>query len=127
MKTFQIIGAALLMMSLLMMSATPAMAQINPFRSNKTGPTLSTTDMDLLGASIAKLNGAKDVAVGSKESWSNPATASYGTSEVTRIFRNGKVSCHRVHHEVGAQGRTPPRPYDLTWCRTPAGSWKLKS
>jgi hypothetical protein len=35
--------------------------------------------------------------------------------------------CHAMHHEVYAQGITPPNSYDLTWCRANDGKWKIKS
>jgi hypothetical protein len=107
--------------------ASQAYAQINPFRSNRTGPTLSATDLDLLGDSISKLNTTPQLQVGAKDDWSNPATGSQGTNEVTKIFTAGKLPCHAMHHDVSAEGRTPVRTYDLTWCRASDGKWKIKS
>jgi surface antigen len=115
--------AAFIVLSL----AVPATAQINPFRSNRNGPTLSATDLDLLGASVNRLNQKQDLQVGAEEKWSNPATGSYGSSTVSRIFTKGKLPCHAMHHEVFAQGREPSRTYDLTWCRVANGQWKIAS
>jgi len=107
--------------------AVPALAQINPFRSNRWGPTLSATDVELMGDSIAKLNRKPNVEVGAEERWSNPATGSYGTSTITRILVEAKRPCHAMHHEFFAQGQPPPSSYDLTWCRISNGQWKIAS
>ena len=107
--------------------ASQADAQINPFKSNRTGPTLSATDLDLLGDSVRRLNTNPQLQVGAHDDWSNPATGSHGTSEVTKIFMSGKRPCHAMHHEISPQGRTPLTPYDLTWCLASDGKWKIKS
>jgi hypothetical protein len=104
--------------------ASPAMAQINPFRSQRFGPQLTQADTNMLFASIDRLNKRKDIAVGSKESWRNPRTGSNGTTTVTAILDG---SCHRLHHEVFPRGHQPPGLYDLTWCPAPDGTWKIKS
>jgi surface antigen len=107
--------------------AVPAMAQINPFKNNRTGANLSATDLDLLGSSIDKLNRDPKLATGASEKWSNPATGSYGTSTVTKVFEQGHTPCHTMHHDVFTQGKSPARGYDLTWCRTAKGQWRVKS
>ena len=112
---------------ILIFASTAANAQINPFKSSRTGPTLSATDLDLLGDSISRLNRTPTLAVGAEDQWSNPATGSHGSSAVTRIFMDGRRPCHAMHHELYAQGATQPRNYDLTWCRTSDGQWKIKS
>jgi hypothetical protein len=104
----------------------PALAQINPFVSSRAAPRLSDQDMKLLLASVDQLNAQPDVSVGASNSWNNPETGSHGSSSVTRIFKSHGMTCHRLHHEVAAGGRTPPRTYDLNWCLTPDGSWKTK-
>ncbi len=116
-----------LAMALLLAVPLPALAQINPFRSSKYGPQLSGDDLNQMLASIARLNAESSIRVGASEGWSNPATGSHGSSTVARIFNSAGLPCHLLHHEIAAQGRTPPRPYDLTWCRTADGTWKIKS
>jgi surface antigen len=88
---------------------------------------LSATDLDLLGDSIRRLNTNPQLQVGARDDWSNPATGSHGTSEVTKIFTSGKLRCHAMHHEISPQGHTPFTPYDVTWCRASDGKWKIKS
>jgi hypothetical protein len=107
--------------------AVPATAQINPFRSNRSQAPLSETDLDLMGNSINQLNRKPHVEVGAEESWSNPATGSYGSSKVTGIFEQAKRPCHALHHEFFPQGSTPPTTYDLKWCRISNGQWKIAS
>jgi hypothetical protein len=108
----------------LLLASLPAAAQINPFRSGRTEAGLSGEDSDLLFSSVNQLNRRKNVAVGSSESWRNPATGSHGTSSVTQILERSGMTCHRVHHKVSARGARTPRQYDLTWCLTPEGEWK---
>jgi hypothetical protein len=115
----------LLLTGLVVTAALPAAAQLNPFQGSRTG--LTQRDVDLLSSSIGRLNSSKDIAVGSKDSWSNAASRSRGQNVVREIFQDGGTTCHRLHHTVTVKGRTPPRTYDLTWCRTADGSWKIKS
>ena len=107
--------------------ANQAHAQINPFRSNRTGATLSATDLDLLEDSVRRLNTNSQLQVGAQDQWSNPATGSHGTSAVTKIFTSGKRPCHAMHQEISPEGSTPPKSYDLTWCLASDGKWKIKS
>jgi hypothetical protein len=122
MKLYRLV-AALCLISM----TVPASAQINPFRSNRSGGVLSATDLDLLGGSIERLNRNPKLEAGAKDEWSNPATGSHGSTEVTRVFIDNKRPCHAMHHEVFAQGGATSRGYDLTWCRAPDGKWKIKS
>jgi len=91
--------AAVMLSVALTLSASSVLAQINPFRGNRAEPALTGTDLDLLGASVARLNQNPKVAVGSKEEWTNPATGSHGTSIVTRVFTSSQRPCHTLHHE----------------------------
>ncbi|HEY6434422.1 MAG TPA: hypothetical protein VIZ17_20805 [Acetobacteraceae bacterium] len=110
----------------LLLAAVPAAAQVNPFWSNRTGPRLSQSDQDKLLSSIDQLNHATDLHVGSKQSWSDPTSGNHGTNSVARIFQSGGLQCHLLHHEISMKGRAAPRVYNLTWCLTPDGEWKIK-
>ena len=105
--------------------ATVASAQINPFRSNRTGPTLSVEDNRLLLASIDRLNTAEPVRPGLSENWVNPDSKSSGTSTVVRVFHAQGKPCHLIRHHIVVAGHRPAN-YQLTWCRTSAGEWKIK-
>ena len=103
-----------------------AQAQVNPFRTSRQGPALSPEDNRLLFESVGRLNAAEPAQVGRSEAWSNSQTNSSGTSTVLRVFRSGSRACHLVRHHIVTAGRAPGRDYRLTWCRTPAGDWKIK-
>jgi surface antigen len=102
-----------------------ALAQVIPFQGNF-GPGLSPRDNQMMFESVARLNAAEPSKVGQSDSWSNPQTKSSGSSTIMRIFRSGGMPCHLVRHQVVAV-RPPARNYQLTWCRTSAGEWKIKS
>lgn len=110
---------------LLVLTATQARAQISPFRSGRRETRLSPEDLDRMLSSTNQLNRAPGVSVGSKADWTNPKTGSHGTSTVERIFRQNGMTCHLVRHEVFAHGETQPRRFDLPWCLTPGGEWKV--
>lgn len=120
MKTLRLLVAVLLLSAPL-----PVAAQVNPFKGRQSG--LTQRDSELLGSSIDRLNQSKGIAVGSKDSWSNPASHSQGENTVREIFQDAGTTCHRLHHEITVRGRKPPRTYELTWCRMPDGRWKIKS
>jgi hypothetical protein len=116
-----------LAIALLLASPLPALAQVGTFWNSGTGPQLSGDDVDRMLTSIAKLNAASPIRIGESEDWNNPVTGSHGTSTVTSIFESAGLPCHGLHHEIAPLGRTPSRPYDLTWCRVADGTWKIKS
>ena len=109
----------------LMLAATQARAQINPFRAGRHEARLSEQDLDLLQSSANQLNRAPGVAVGATVRWSNPKTGSHGTASVERIFKQRGMICHLLRHEVYPLGEPQPRRYDLTWCLTADGEWKV--
>ncbi len=115
-----------LLVLLLLLMAFPAAAQVNPFWSNRTGPRLSQSDQAKLLSSIDQLNHAPNLHVGSKQSWNDPTSGNHGTNSVTRIFQSGGMDCHLLRHELSLKGRAQPRIYNLTWCLTPDGEWKIK-
>jgi hypothetical protein len=49
-----------------------------------------------------------------------------GTSTIRRVFRSGGTACHLVRHHIVVAGRRSGHDYRLTWCRTPAGEWRIK-
>jgi hypothetical protein len=77
------------------------------------GPGLSTEDKQLLLESVARLNTAVPIEIGSSESWSNPQTNNSGRSSILRVFRSGGRICHLVRHRIVIAGRRA-RNYSLT-------------
>ena len=102
-----------------------AQGQVNPFRGSGSRG-LSPEDNQLLFESVARLNAIEPSKAGQSESWNNPQTKNSGTSTILRVFRSGGMACHLVRHNIVVAGRLPGRDYRLTWCRTPAGDWKIK-
>jgi hypothetical protein len=113
----------------LVLAALPSVARVAPFGygTSPSDPRLSATDMNLLMESVSRLNSNPQSVVGSEEEWFNPATGSRGKSRISRILTNAGRPCHEIHHELLPLGLTPPRIYNLTWCRVPDGAWKIKS
>jgi hypothetical protein len=109
----------------LVLTATQARAQVNPFRSGRYETRLSPEDIDRMLSSANQVNRTPGVAVGSKASWGDPKTGSHGTSTVERIFKQNGMTCHLVRHETFVRGDAQPRHFDLTWCLTPADEWKV--
>ena len=118
-------GLVLALAACLLLSAV-ARAQVIPFGGNF-GPGLSPEDNRMLVESIARLNAAEPSRVGLSESWDNPQTRTSGTSTILREFHSRGMACHLVRHQIVAAGQARPRDYRLTWCRTPAGEWKIKA
>ncbi|HET6182709.1 MAG TPA: hypothetical protein VFA03_03835 [Acetobacteraceae bacterium] len=109
----------------LVFAATPAMAQM--FFAGRPVRGLSQQDADLLAESVQRLNDMPNLAVGAKDSWSDPRTRSGGENVVTAITEDSGTVCHKLRHEFTVRGRQPTRIYNLTWCRQPDGQWKVKS
>lgn len=111
---------------LLILQAVPAAAQFTPFMfDNRYGQRLSSGDWDLMLSSINTLNRGMQVEVGSANKWNNPRTGSRGTTSVTQIVRQNGMICHLLRHQVSIRGSMPLRVYDLKWCLTPDGAWKV--
>ncbi len=105
-----------------------AHAQINPFwSSTRAGGHLTNEDLRRLDASIDRLNTATPPRIGQTDSWSNPNTRSSGSSILRRVFQSGGMTCHLLQHHISAAGKRPGSTFDLTWCRTSNGEWKIKS
>jgi len=100
-------------------------AQVIPFQGNF-GRGLAPEDNRLLFESVERLNAAEPSQIGRSDTWSNPQTKSHGSSTILKVFHSGGMECHLVRHQIAAGGSSG-RDYRLTWCRTPAGEWKIKS
>lgn len=119
------IPLGLTLMMALTLIAGSAFAQINPWRGSKAGEFLSADDLDALLASVNQLNRSANVAVGAAEPWRNPRSGSQGVSTITGLTQHGGMNCHVIRHQFSVRKSTTPSQYDLTWCLTPAGEWKI--
>lgn len=109
----------------LVLTAAQARAQVNPFRAGRSETRLPPEDLDRMLSSANQLNREPGVAVGSKASWSDPKTGNHGTSSVERIFKHNGMTCHLLQHETFVREEPQLRRFELTWCLTPAGEWKV--
>jgi surface antigen len=111
-------------LAVLLFLIAAAQAQVIAFQGNL-GPGLSPEDNRLLFESVERLNAAEPSQIGHSDTWSNPQTKSHGSSTILKVFHSGGLECHLVRHQI-VTGRSSGRDYRLTWCRTPAGEWKIK-
>lgn len=105
------------------MLASPAMAQINPFR-NYRGPVVSKADIEAARQAAARLLDAPSPQVGAWEPWNGP-TGNSGTLTIERVFRQRGLDCRAVQSDVRYRdGQT--RSLVLNACQVD-GRWRLAS
>lgn len=116
-----------LMILVLGMTSSAAMAQFNPFQTEPGGPALTGADLDIMLTSVNQLNRSNAVAVGSSDSWTNPATGSFGKSTVTAMTEKQGMKCHVIGHDfsVGKPKVASQFKVTFTWCLTPDRGWKI--
>jgi surface antigen len=110
----------------LWLAAAPVQAQVNPFRSDRLGRSMSQEDRTLMTESIDRLNATPNLRVGQTDSWSNPQTGSSGVNTVQGNFRANGMPCHRVQHFIARGDRPEGSTFSMTWCRTAQGAWKMR-
>ncbi len=100
-----------------------ASAQINPFGGAQ-GVTLSNDDFAIMSRAADKLLARPHLAVGSNESWKNPATGSTGTVSIQGNFARKALACHTLGYQVAPRGTPTDGIAVLDWCKTPQG-WRI--
>jgi surface antigen len=113
---------------LLLLVPGPCLAQISPFGWDPTNAdTTLTTDEDwrLLWEATVSLNRSPDAAAGESRAWSNTTSGNSGKVTVARVFESKGMSCHAVRYAISLSGRHTPQEFNLNWCRTSAGQWKI--
>jgi surface antigen len=103
--------------------SVPAHAQINPFRGSK-GTPLRSADLKALTDATYRLLDRPDLAVGSTETWSNPASGGNGTLTAGDPVQRHGLSCRSVDYTVSFPHDSSSRDRTLVWCKTPNG-WKI--
>jgi surface antigen len=103
--------------------ATPAYAQVNPFRSRVRG--LTSADMDMIIQAARRLLDSPDLANGSSSGWKNDQTGNSGIVTVQNTFRHQGMLCRKVNYEINFRARPQPRQYTVNWCKTADGTWKI--
>lgn len=107
------------------LGAAGAQAQVSPFRAGPNAPRLAASDMDMVWRSAEALNTDPAARPGAARQWHNPKTRDSGTVTLQRIFEQNGLPCHDLRYAITVRTEAAPRRYDVTWCRTRAGAWKI--
>lgn len=106
---------------LLLASAVPAAAQLNPF--GRIGATVTDDDIALARAAVDELRG-ETLTVGAESAWQNPATGNRGRLKYLESLTIDGLPCRKIVHQVRLKNQSDPRYSTLITCKTPDGSWK---
>jgi hypothetical protein len=119
-------GPRLLLLSVLgsLAISSAAQAQINPFRGKQTR--LSSEDLTIMNRTAADLYQADGIAPGSSAPWDNPKTGNSGVVSIRNTSTQHGMLCHLVNYQVRVKGAANARDYDVTWCRTSSGEWRIR-
>jgi hypothetical protein len=104
--------------------SSAAQAQINPFRGKQTR--LSSEDLAIMNQTAAGLYQADGIAPGSSASWSNPKSGNSGVVSIRNTTTQHGMLCHLVNYQAKFKGEANPRSYNVTWCRTASGEWRMR-
>ena len=100
-----------------------AHAQINPFHTSSSGG-LSRADVDAITDAAGRLNADPAPAVGKAVLWRSTSGLG-GTVTIDAIRRIKGMDCHRLTTGIDATAPRKSSAWTLTWCRTPAGNWRI--
>jgi hypothetical protein len=120
MPPFRSLYLLLAALSLLIVLATAAHTQINPF--SRGFSRLTADDLRLIEDETGTL--LERGQAGSVASWQNEDSGNFGTMELEWSFQNEGVPCARVDHVIKFRGEADPRLFQLTYCRI-GETWKL--
>ncbi len=104
---------------------TAARAQVSPFAGD-TSKGLTEGDLELLLRATHTINHGTLLRPGQSRSWTNPDSGAHGEVEFVRTTQDEGMACHQLHNTIYVADRTDPGAYDLNWCLTPSGAWKIK-
>jgi surface antigen len=109
--------------------ASAAHAQVNPYRSSKNAPHLDDQDMTLLDEASHRILDAATPAKGAVETWRNEASGASGkiyyVGPIKQTVRRTEYECRRLQYDVSVKGRERPHSTTVNWCREVDGTWKL--
>lgn len=114
----------LAMPAALALDAGPAAAQISPFGRGPNVQRLTNADRQMLWQTATDLNEAPSARPGDSRSWHNPQSGNSGEVTLDRVFRSDGMPCHALRYAITRRA-SAPQTYNLTWCRTDAGEWKI--
>nr|WP_294557165.1 RT0821/Lpp0805 family surface protein [uncultured Rhodopila sp.] len=113
--------------ALLLAGVSVCSAQINPFRSSSRATGLTNADVGMLFTTAGLVNKNEPVKVGDTQDWSNPTSGNSGKVTVTRLFHYSGMECHSLRYDLTFKASNAPRTYNVDWCKTKTGEWKIKS
>ncbi len=117
--------STLLACAIFALSAGAASAQINPFTGKDL--LLSESDVAVIGEVAGGLISGTVVPTGTKLQWHNGETHRRGTIEVLGSSQQDGRPCHKLRYTVPVKPPAGSRAYDLNWCKTADGDWKIVS
>ena len=107
------------------LAAAPAGAQMDTFGLNLAEPKLTQSDFQMLWDSASNLNEAPSPQPGDSRSWKNPQSGNFGQVALERVFQSDNMPCHALRYTFTIAADPQPRVYDINWCRTSDGAWKI--
>ena len=114
--------AVLVVLTLALMCAQTALAQVNPFGDSLD---LKESDIAMLQAAASALFQNEKAQLGQTESWKNPKTGNSGTVSLLDLFEHKGMPCKRLQHSIKQKGHADLIIYQFARCRAADGSWKL--
>ena len=114
-------------LALMLIASSPALAQFADFDPGLEFPGLSQATLGSMHAAAARLTHQDGAAVGTVEKWTSP-DGTNGEVKLLRVFVSSRMPCRTVDYLIGPQDAADgpnPNDYVLTWCRLPAGMWKI--
>jgi surface antigen len=86
---------------------------------------LTDEDWRLVWEGTVSLNRAPAAAAGETRAWSDAGSGNSGKVTLTRVFESNGTTCHALRYAVSFSEHPVPQEYNLNWCRTSAGQWKI--
>ena len=117
--------SALFVVAIAAFAAGGASAQINPFPGSDLA--LSQSDLAVIEEVAGGLISGSVVPTGTKLQWYNGETRRRGTIQVLVSSQQDGRPCHKLRYTLPINSHAGSRAYDLNWCKTPDGDWKIAS
>ena len=122
-KRAGVLGAALL--GVVVAYGTAARAQVSPFAGD-TSKGLMEGDLELLLRATHTINHGSLLRPGQSRSWTNPDSGAHGEVAFVKTTQDDGMACHQLRNTIYVADRADPGTYELNWCLTPSGAWRIK-
>lgn len=100
--------------------ATPALAQINPYRGSTATP-LNADDIAALTAATQRLFDRPQLVAGGTETWSNTKSGASGTVTAGNPTQRKGLACRAMLYDIFVPGPRSERKMTLVVCPTKDG------